>query len=381
MYLVVSMVNDFTDEGQSIAEVHEFVQDYVVPRAEEMDREDTFPQELIEEAGRRGLLGMTVPETLGGKGLDTLEYLMAVEDIAKASAAVALILSINNSLVCPSILEYGSEAQREEFVRPLAEGRLGAFALTEPGAGSDVSSLQTTAVKDGGVYEITGEKMFITNGGECDTMMIFAKTGSEGREISAFLVDGSSPGISVQGFADKMGMRGSQQAELSLDGVRVPEEQMLGERGQGFKIALTALDMGRLGIGAQAVGIAQAAMERSIGFAKERKQFGKSISEFESIRGKIADMATDISAARLMVHNAAQRKERGERFQAEASMAKLFASRVAIKATGDAVYIYGGRGYLKGSDVERYFRDAKVTEIYEGTSDIQRVVIARNVLK
>lgn len=376
------MVSNFDDEQrQSLAEVDEFINDHVVPRAEEMDVEDVFPYELIDKAGERGLLGMTVPQTLGGRGFDSLTYVMAVEHIAKVSAAVALILSANNSLVCPSIMEYGSEAQKAEFARPLAEGDLGAFALTEPGAGSDVSSLQTMAVEDDGEYEITGEKMFITNGGECDTMLVFARTDTEGREITAFLVDSSSPGISIEGFADTMGMRGSHQAEISLDGVRVPEDNMLGEEGDGFRIALSALDRGRLGIGAQAVGIAQAAVEHSIEFAKSRKQFGKSISEFESISGKIADMVTDIKAARLMVHNAAQKKERGENFHLDASMAKLFASRVAIRATGDAVYIHGGRGYLKGSGVERYFRDAKVTEIYEGTSDIQRMVISRGVLR
>jgi len=367
---------------EKIARIAEFAREEVLPIAAELDEKDLFPDELIARAAKAGLLGMIVPEEYGGMGLDARDYVTAIEEIAKASAAVALTISVNNSLVCGPLAAYGSEEQKERYLRSLASGKLlGSFALTEAGAGSDAASLRTRGRWEGGLYLITGEKMFTTNGGKSQVSLVFARTGPEGpRGITAFIVENSWSGITVERFLDKMGMRGSVQAEIRYEDVRVPAENRLGEEGEGLKIALSTLNTGRLGIAAQCVGIAQAALEASVDYARRRVQFGGPIAGFQAVQARIADMATQVSAARLMTAEAARKKDEGGRFTLTASMAKLFASQTAIRAASDAVYVHGGRGYLKGSLVERLYRDAKVTEIYEGTSDIQRTIIARELL-
>ena len=375
---------DLSEEQQMIqAMARELAEGAIAPIAAEIDREERFPHETVKRMGELGLLGMTVPERWGGSGVDMVSYVLALEEVARACASHAAIMSVNNSLYCYPVLTFGTDGQREKFLTPFASGhRLGCFALTEPEAGSDASNQRTRAVRDSDHYVIDGRKQFVTNGRESSAVLVFCQTDPDKkhRGITAFLVDKGTPGLSVVKTEDKLGIRASDTAELLFEGCRVPAEQRLGEEGQGFRIALSALDGGRIGIAAQAVGIATAAYMRSVAYARERKAFGVPIGQHQMVQWMIADMATAIDAARLLTLRAASLKDRGESCTSAASMAKLFASETAMKVTTDAIQIHGGYGYIKEYDVERYFRDAKITQLYEGTSQIQKLVIAREVL-
>ncbi|MBI1802677.1 MAG: acyl-CoA dehydrogenase family protein, partial [Chloroflexi bacterium] len=339
--------------------------------------------ETVKKMGVLGLMGIEVPEAYGGAGLDTLCYVLAMEEICKVSAAHGTIMSVNNSLVCLGLKLFGSETQKREFLVPLAGGqKLGAFALTEPQSGSDAGNMQTTAVRDNGDYRINGRKSWVSSGPYADLVLLVCATdrsqGSKG--TSAFIIDTSRPGLIRGKIEPKLGIRASATCELLFEDYTLPVGQRLGEEGMGFKIALTILDAGRIGIAAQALGIAQAAYEASVAYARQREAFGSKIAEFQAIQWIIADMATRIEAARLLVYNAALKKARGDRYGQEASMAKVFAAETAMWVTTKAIQVHGGIGYSKELPIERYFRDAKITEIYEGTSEIQRTVIARHLL-
>jgi alkylation response protein AidB-like acyl-CoA dehydrogenase len=378
------MTFDLTEEQQMVqAMARDFAQSEVAPIAAEIDRHERFPHETVKRMGELGLLGIVVPERWGGSGGDTVSYVLALEEVAKACASHAAIMSVNNSLYCYPVLTYGTDAQKEAYLAPYASGqKIGCFALTEPEAGSDASNQRTLAVRDGEHYVINGRKQFITNGREAAAALVFCQTHPErGRHgISAFLVDRGTPGFTVARTEDKLGLRASDTAELLFEDCRVPAAHRLGDEGLGFKIALTTLDGGRIGIAAQAVGIAAAAYERSLAYAKERKAFGVPIGQHQMVQWMLADMATAVDAARLLTWRAASIKDRGEPCTTAAAMAKLFAAETAMKVTTDAIQVHGGYGYIKEYDVERYFRDAKITQLYEGTSQIQRLVIAREVL-
>ncbi|HEY58525.1 MAG TPA: acyl-CoA dehydrogenase [Anaerolineae bacterium] len=362
----------------------EFAQNEIAPIAAEFDESGEFPTETIRKMGEMGFMGIEVPEEYGGAGMDTLAYVLALEEIAKADAAHSTIMSVNNSLFCHGILQFGTEEQKQKYVVPVASGEaIGAYALTEPSSGSDAANMRTRAVREGDDYILNGRKNWITSGPVADYFVVFAMTDPEKghKGITAFIVDGDSPGL-VRGKKEpKLGIRASATSEISFDNVKVSVENRLGEEGQGFKIAMTVLDAGRIGIAAQALGIAEAAYEAARQYVQEREAFGRPIGEFQGTGFKIADMKTRIEAARALMYNAALAKERakktGERYTLEASMAKLFASETAMFCAWAAVQIHGGMGYSKELPVERYFRDAKITEIYEGTSEIQRLVIAR----
>ncbi|GBD29880.1 Acyl-CoA dehydrogenase [bacterium HR32] len=361
----------------------EFAAREILPVASQLDAEHRFPTEIVRGLGELGLMGVMVPEAYGGAGMDNVAYALAMEEVARACASTAAIMSVNNSLVCDPILRYGTEDQRRRYLPVLASGReVGCYCLTEPSAGSDAASLQTTARLDGDRWVLNGTKAFVTNAREAWVFVVYARTEEEpgARGISAFLVERDHPGISVGKVERKMGLLASSTCEVLLEDCRVPRDNLLGRRGEGFKVALSTLDGGRIGIAAQAVGIARAALEESVGYAKQRRQFGRPIAEFQAIQWKIADMATRIDAARLLTLRAAWLRDQGKRCTLEASMAKLFASETAMWAAHQGVQIFGGYGYIKDYPVERYFRDAKITEIYEGTSEIQRMVIARNLL-
>jgi butyryl-CoA dehydrogenase len=376
---------NFTEEQDTMRRmVRDFAQKEVAPIAAEIDEKGEVPFDNIKKMGQLGLLGLTVSEEYDGGGADTISYVIAIEELARVCASTAIFVAVQNSLVCAGIEKFGTEVQKEKYLRPLARGeKIGAFALTEPGAGCDVSLLQTTAVRDGDVYVINGSKRFITNGGFADIVILFAQTDKAQRHrgISAFIVERGLEGFAVGKEENKMGIRGSNTSELIFDDLRVPAANRLSEEGQGFKIAMTLLDGGRIGVAAQAVGIARGSYESALKYSKERIQFGKPICEFQAIHWMLADMATRIEAARLLTYNAALKKESGERFSKEAAMAKLFASETAVWVTNRAVQIHGGNGYMKECSVERNYRDAKITEIYEGTSEVQRMVIARSILK
>jgi butyryl-CoA dehydrogenase len=333
--------------------------------------------------GELGLMGIAVPEEWGGAGADMVSYIVALEEIAKVCASHAVIMSVINSLYGYPVLTYGTDAQRESFLKPVASGHAhGCFALTEPQAGSDARNQATTGRRDGDQYVIDGRKMFITNGREASFALVFVQTDAAKahRGITALLVEKSRPGFSVSKTEDKLGIRASDTAELVFDGCRVPVANRLGEEGQGFRIALDTLDGGRVGIAAQAVGIAAGAFERSVAYARERKAFGVPIGEHQMVQWMLADMATAVDGARLLTLRAATLKDAHRPFAAEAAMAKLFAAETAMKVTTDAVQVHGGYGYIRETEIERYFRDAKITQIYEGTSQIQKNVIAREVL-
>jgi butyryl-CoA dehydrogenase len=375
---------ELTDEQQMIqAMAREFAESEIAPIAEEIDRDERFPHETVKRMGELGLMGVAVPEQWGGAGSDAVAYVVALEEIAKHCASHAVIMSVNNSLYGEPVLRFGSDAQREKFLRPVASGQTqGCFALTEPQAGSDARNQATTAVRDGAHYVVSGRKLFITNGREASFALVFCQTdkAKAHRGITAFVIEKGTPGFSVGKTEEKLGIRASDTAELVFEDCRVPAANRIGEEGQGFRIALATLDGGRVGIAAQAVGIAAGAFTRSLAYAKERKAFGVPIGDHQMIQWKLADMATAIDAARLLTLKAASRKARGERYTMEASMAKLFASETAMKVTTEGVQIHGGYGYVREYQVERHFRDAKITQIYEGTSEIQRLVIAREVL-
>jgi butyryl-CoA dehydrogenase len=373
-----------TDEQELIqAMAREFAQSEIRPIAAEIDRDCRFPHETVKKMGELGLMGIAVPERWGGAGADTVSYVVALEEIAKACASHAVVMSVNNSLYGDPVLKFGTDAQRERFLAPVAGGHvIGCFALTEPQAGSDAANQATTARRDGDHYVITGRKLFISNGREASLALVFAQTdrSQAHRGISAFVVEKGTPGFSVSKTEDKLGIRASDTAELVFDECRVPAANRIGEEGQGFRIALTAIDGGRIGIAAQAVGIAAGAYERALSYARERKAFGVTIGEHQMVQWMLADMTTTIDGARLMTLKAATLKDGGTPFTKEASMAKLFAAEMAMKVTTDAVQVHGGYGFLKDYEVERAFRDAKITAIYEGTSQIQKLVIAREVL-
>jgi alkylation response protein AidB-like acyl-CoA dehydrogenase len=376
---------ELTEEQRMIRDLaRDFAQNEIAPIAAGIDETGEFPYETVKKMGELGLMGLEVPEEYGGAGADTVSYVLAVEEISKACAAHGVILSVNNSLVCYGIDKFGTEEQKQRFLVPLASGQaIGAYALTEPQSGSDAGNIRTIAVRDGDDYVISGHKSWITSGPVADYIVTFATTdpGLGYRGTSAFIVDTKLPGIVKGKIEPKLGIRASATCEFFFEDYRVPASHRLGEEGQGFKIALTILDAGRIGIAAQALGIAEAAFEASVTYAKEREAFGQKIAEFQALQWMLADMATRIEAARLLTLNAAVKKNRGERFIEAASMAKLYASEMAMWVTTKAIQIHGGIGYSKELPIERYFRDAKITEIYEGTSEIQRLVIARGVLR
>ena len=362
--------------------VREWAATRLLPRAGEMDRSGVYPRELIRELGEMGLTGVFVPEEYGGGGMDTVSYAIVMEEIARAEAALAAVLSVNNSLVCFPIFTFGSEAQKRKYLPDLARGRvLGCYCLTEPTAGSDAASLRTNARRDGDAYVLNGTKIFVTNGVEANVLVVYARTGGDGaRGISAFIAERGDPGLSVGKIEHKLGIHASTTCEIVLQDCRLPRDRLLGEEGNGFTVAMATLDGGRIGIAGQALGIARAAMEDAIAYAKDRSQFGRPIARFQATQWKIADMATRIQAGRLLMYRAAWIRDQGRRHTLEASMAKLFASETAMWAATQAVQIFGGYGYIQDYPAERHFRDAKITEIYEGTSEIQRLVIARHVL-
>ncbi len=375
----------FSDEHEMIRQTaRDFARKEIAPVAAEFDESGEFPRQTIRKMGEMGFMGIEVPEEYGGAGMDTLAYVLALEEVSKVDAAHGTIMSVNNSLFCYGILKYGSEEQKQKFVRPVASGEaVGAYSLTEPMSGSDAGTMRSRAERHGDVYVLNGRKSWVTSGPVADYVVVFCLTEPEKKHhgISAFLVDAHSPGFIRGKKEPKLGIRASATSELVFENCEVPLENRLGEEGEGFKIAMAVLDAGRIGIAAQSLGIAEAAYEASLQYATEREAFGHKIGEFEGISFKLADMKTRIEAARLLTYNAALAKERakktGERFTLEASMAKLFASETAMFVTHAAVQIYGGMGYSRELPIERYFRDAKITEIYEGTSEIQRMVIAR----
>ena len=375
---------DPTDEQQMIqAMAREFAQTAIRPIAAEIDREARFPHETLKRMGELGLMGVAVPERWGGSGADTVAYALALEEIARACASHAVIMSVNNSLYCDPLLKHGDDAQRERFLKPVASGLAhGCFALTEPQAGSDATNQATLAVRDGGHYVVSGRKQFVTNGREAAFALVFCQTdrakGHHG--ISALLVEQGTPRFVVAKVEDKLGIRASDTAELVFDECRVPAANRLGAEGQGFRIAMAALDGGRIGIAAQALGIAQGAYERALAYARERKAFGVPIGQHQMIQWMLADMATGIEGARLLTLRAAALKDAGRPYGTASAMAKLFAAETAMRVTTDAIQVHGGYGYIKEYEVERSFRDAKITQIYEGTSQIQKLVIAREVL-
>ncbi|MFP3917558.1 acyl-CoA dehydrogenase [Lysinibacillus telephonicus] len=373
---------NFTEEQTMLREmVRQFAQSEIAPFVEKME-EGEFPKEILAKMGELGLMGMTVPESLGGAGMDFTSYILAINEISKVSAVVGVILSVHTSVGTNPILYFGSDEQKKKYIPNLASGKyLGAFCLTEPEAGSDAGALKTRAVKSDDYYVLNGSKAFITNGGEADVFIVFASTNPQkgSRGISAFIVEKDSPGLIIGKNEHKMGLHGSSTVQLTFDNMKVPASNLLGKENEGFKIAMANLNAGRIGIAAQALGIAEAATEASIEYASERIQFGKPIAVNQGVGFKLADMATKVEAAKLLVYRAAHLHSLGLQCGKEASMAKLFASKTAVQVTTEAIQIYGGYGYTKDYPVERYFRDAKVTEIYEGTSEIQRIVISKQI--
>ena len=363
--------------------VRDFAERRIAPAADDMERSGKFPTDIIREAASLGLLGVPYPEEIGGTGLDSLAYAITIEELSRVSGSVGIIVSAHTSLGCNPIWIAGTDEQKERYLRPMASGAvIGAYGLTEPGAGSDSRGTRTRAHREGDCWILNGGKRFITNAGVAGTYIVTAVTDRErgtGR-ISAFIVEASTPGFSIGRMEEKMGLHASNTGELIFEDCQVPAENLLGEEGEGDKLFLKTLDGGRIGIGAMALGLAQAAFEAASAYARERRQFDRPIGSFQGVAFKIADMATEIDAARLMVYRAAWLKDQGRPYSTEAAMAKLFASEVAFRATNAAVQVHGGYGYITEYRVERYLRDAKLTEIGEGTSEIQRLVIARNLL-
>jgi butyryl-CoA dehydrogenase len=374
---------ELTSEQREIRGLaRDFARDRIEPNAAAWDRDHGFPRELLGELGELGLLGVCVPDEYGGAGSDFVSYILVLEELSRADAGVGVTVAVHTSAVALPILAFGTDDQKERFVPPLARGEaIGAFALTEPEAGSDAASLRTAAVPEGGGWSISGSKQWITNGAFGGTVLLFARTdqatpGAAG--VSAFLLDGDQ--VTVTREEEKLGLNSSSTVDLVVEAARVGRDRLLHEEGKGFTVAMATLDGGRIGIAAQAVGIAQAAYDVARDYALERRQFGKRIADFQAIQWKLADMATEIDAARLLVHRAAWLKERGLPHTEAGAKAKLFASGVARRQTAEAIQVLGGYGYTKEFPVERYYRDAKITEIYEGTSEIQRLVIARSIL-
>ena len=375
----------FTEEQLMIRSmVRDLARSEFAPKAMERDRTKEFPVDNLQKLGELGLMGMMVPPEYGGSGADTVSYVLALAEVAYACASTAVVMSVHNSIVCESILRYGTDEQKKHYLRKLASGEMiGAFALTEPNAGSDPSRQTTKAVFDGDSYILNGRKRFTTTGKNAGLIIVTAKTDEEKRHrgISAFLVKQGSPGFTVGPLEDKMGLRASDTVDLIFEDCRIAAEDRLGNEGDGFLIAMTGLDGGRIGIAAQSVGVAQAAFDAAVRYAQEREQFGQTISKFQGLRWMIADMATEIEAARLLMLSAAEMKDQGENYTAQASMAKLFASEMVNRITAKALQMHGGYGFTKEYPVERYYRDARVFTIYEGTSEIQRIVISNHILK
>ena len=362
----------------------EFSLNEVKPLAQEVDELERFPVETVEKMAKIGMLGIPVPENYGGSGGDNLTYIMAVEELSKHCATTGVIVSAHTSLACAPLLAFGTEAQKEKYLLPLASGdKLGAFGLTEPNAGSDAAMQQTIAVREGDFYRINGSKIFITNGGYADTFIIFAMTDKQKgtRGISAFIVEKGIEGFSIGKTEHKLGIKGSSTTELIFKDLMLPAENLLGQEGKGFGIAMKTLDGGRIGIAAQALGIAQGALDEAIKYIKERKQFGRPLSAFQTSQFQIAELQTKIDAARLLTYRAAVLKDEGKSYSTEAAMAKLYASDISMESTRISLQLLGGYGYTREYPLERMFRDAKITEIYEGTSEVQKMVIAASLLK
>jgi butyryl-CoA dehydrogenase len=376
---------ELTDEQQLIRDaVREFAETEVTPIAAELDRDHRFPQELMPKLAEMNLMGMPYPEKEGGAGADYVSYVIAIEEISRACASTGIIMSAHTSLATWPIFKFGTQAQKDQYLQDMASGRrLGAFALTEPGAGTDAAAGTATATLHTDGYALNGSKMFITNAPYADVYVVFAKTDPERgtRGMSAFIVEKGTPGFSVGEAEHKLGIRGSSTPPIYFADCRIPKEALLGGEGDGFKIAMQTLDGGRIGVSAQALGIAQAALDASIAYAKERVQFGKPIANLQAIQWMIADMAMEIDAARLLVYRAASCVDNGRPYSTEGAMAKLFASETATRVAGKAIQIHGGYGYTESYPVERNYRDAKITELYEGTSEVQRMVIARSALR
>lgn len=373
----------FTDEQIMMRNmVRDFAKTEIEPFIEQMEAGE-FPRHLLTKMGELGLMGITAPAKYGGSEMDFTSYIIAIHELSKVSAVMGVILSVHTSVGTNPILYFGNEAQKKQYVPKLASGEyIGAFCLTEPSAGSDAASLKTRAVRDGEHYVLDGAKVFITNGGVADVYIVFASTNPEAgsRGVTAFIVEKNTPGLIIGKDERKMGLHGSSTVQLTFENMRVPAENLLGQEGEGFKIALSNLEIGRIGIAAQSLGIAEAALEASTAYAKERIQFGKPIAQQQGVGFKLADMATAVEAAKLLVYRAANMRNEGLSCGKEASMAKLFASQTAMDTAIEAVQIFGGYGYTEDYPVERYFRDAKVTQIYEGTSEIQRIVISKHVI-
>ena len=367
----------------------EFAEKEVKPLAQEVDETEVFPRGTVEKMAKAGFLGIPVPKEYGGQGCDPLTYAMCVEELSKVCGTTGVIVSAHTSLCCDPIMTYGTEEQKQKYLVPLAKGeKIGAFGLTEPGAGTDAQGQQTKAVLDGDEWVLNGSKIFITNGKEADVYVIFAVTdvvtdakGRSKKMISAFIVEKGTPGFTFGTKEKKMGIRGSSTYELIFTDCRIPKENLLGKEGKGFGIAMHTLDGGRIGIASQALGLAEGALERTIEYVKERKQFGRAIGAFQNTQFQLADMATKVQAAQLLVYKAAVAKATQKVYSVEAAMAKLYAAEVAMEVTTKAVQLHGGYGYIREYDVERMMRDAKITEIYEGTSEVQRMVISGSLLK
>ena len=382
---------DFTlskEHEMARALFREFAEKEVKPLAQEVDETEVFPRETVEKMAKLGFMGIPIPKEYGGQGCDILTYAMCVEELSKVCGTTGVIVSAHTSLCCDPILTYGTEEQKQKYLVPLAKGeKLGAFGLTEPGAGTDAQGQQTKAVLDGDEWVLNGSKCFITNGKEADVYIIFAITGvveKRGRmtkEISAFIVEKGTPGFTFGTKEKKMGIRGSSTYELIFTDCRIPKENLLGQQGKGFAIAMHTLDGGRIGIASQALGLAEGALETTIEYVKERKQFGRAIGAFQNTQFQLADMATKTEAAQLLVYKAARAKNTQKVYSVEAAKAKLYAAEVAMEVTTKAVQLHGGYGYIREYDVERMMRDAKITEIYEGTSEVQRMVISGSLLK
>ncbi len=379
------MYFQLTDEQIMIQTmVRDFAREVLLPTAMERDRTKEFPAENLRKMAELGLMGMMVPPEYNGAGVDTVSYVLALQEVAYACASTAVVMSVQNSIVCDTIYRFGSENQKQAFLKPLAAGEvIGAFAMTEPQAGSDPMAQSTWARADGDHYIINGTKRFITSGKNAGVTIITVKTDKTKRHkgISAFIMEKGTPGFSVGRTEEKMGLRASDTTDLIFEDCRIPAENLLAKKGDGFMIAMTALDSGRIGIAAQSVGVAQAALDAAVSYAREREQFGQPISKFQGLRWMLADMATEVEAARQLTFSAAAKKDRGEKYTREASMAKLFASEMVNRVAAKALQIHGGYGYTKEYPVERFYRDARVFTIYEGTSEIQRVVIANHLLE
>ncbi|HHE46156.1 MAG TPA: acyl-CoA dehydrogenase [Bacteroidetes bacterium] len=374
----------YTEEQQMVRKtIRDFALTELAPTAAERDEKAEFPTEAIRKLGELGFWGVNVPEEQGGAGLDMISYCITVEELGRVDASAAIVISIHNSLAVYPVELFGNDDQKERFLKPMAQGRLlGAYALTEPEAGSDAGSIKTRAVRDGDHYVLNGSKIFTSAGESCDLLLVFVATDPEkgSKGLSAIIVEKGTPGLIIGKHERKLGIRSCETVAISFEDCRVPAANLIGEEGMGFKIAMNALNSGRIGVASQALGIAQACLDESVKYSKERVQFGRPISKFQAIQFKIARMGTEIEAARMLLYSAAGRKDRGEKFIKEAAMAKLYCSELAVRSALEAVQIHGGYGYIKEYPVERFLRDAKITTIYEGTNEIMHLVIADQIL-